>query len=53
VGDAGAYSFYATKTISTGEGGMLVSRNDELLEHARAFRNYGKPDHRIEGSTCG
>jgi perosamine synthetase len=48
-GDAGAYSFYATKTISTGEGGMLVSGSDELLEHARAFRNYGKPDHRVQG----
>jgi perosamine synthetase len=48
-GDAGAYSFYATKTISTGEGGMLVSSRDELLEHARLFRNYGKPDHRVEG----
>src|SRR5690349_9781390 len=48
-GDAGAYSFYATKTISTGEGGMLVSTRDELLEHARLFRNYGKPDHRVEG----
>ena len=48
-GDAGAYSFYATKTISTGEGGMLVSAREELLEHARAFRNYGKPDHRVEG----
>src|SRR5262249_56580763 len=35
--------------IATGEGGMLVSARDELLEHARAFRNYGKPDHRIEG----
>jgi dTDP-4-amino-4,6-dideoxygalactose transaminase len=48
-GDAGAYSFYATKTISTGEGGMLVSEDESLLEHARAFRNYGKPDHRVEG----
>ena len=48
-GDAGAYSFYATKTISTGEGGMLVSADDDLLEHARLFRNYGKPDHRVEG----
>ncbi len=48
-GDAGAYSFYATKTISTGEGGMLVSGREELLEHARAFRNYGKPDHEVEG----
>jgi perosamine synthetase len=48
-GDAGAWSFYATKTISTGEGGMLVSRHPELLEHARAFRNYGKPDHAVAG----
>ena len=28
---------------------MLVSRHEELLEHARAFRNYGKPDHAVEG----
>ena len=48
-GDAGVYSFYATKTISTGEGGMLVSRDGDLLEFARAFRNYGKPDHAVAG----
>ncbi|QEC49853.1 aminotransferase DegT [Baekduia soli] len=48
-GDAGVYSFYATKTVSTGEGGMLVSRRPELLEFATAFRNYGKPDHRVQG----
>jgi dTDP-4-amino-4,6-dideoxygalactose transaminase len=48
-GDAGIYSFYATKTVSTGEGGMLVSRHAELLEFARAFRNYGKPDHEVHG----
>jgi perosamine synthetase len=48
-GDAGVYSLYATKTISTGEGGVLVSRRPELLEHARAFRNYGKPDYRVHG----
>jgi dTDP-4-amino-4,6-dideoxygalactose transaminase len=48
-GDAGAWSFYATKTVSTGEGGMLVSRHPELLGRARAFRNYGKPDHAVHG----
>jgi dTDP-4-amino-4,6-dideoxygalactose transaminase len=48
-GDAGVYSFYATKTVSTGEGGMLVSRHDDLLAYAREFRNYGKPDHRVAG----
>jgi perosamine synthetase len=48
-GDAGAFSLYATKTISTGEGGVLVSRRPELIEFARAFRNYGKPDHQVAG----
>lgn len=48
-GDAGIYSFYSTKTISTGEGGMLATRHKELEEYARKFRNYGKPDYRVEG----
>ena len=48
-GDAGVYSFYATKTISTGEGGMLVSKNRALIEYAKSYRNYGKPDYKVEG----
>jgi perosamine synthetase len=48
-GDAGLWSFYATKTVSTGEGGMLVARDAELLAFARAYRNYGKPDHAVSG----
>ncbi len=48
-GDAGVYSFYATKTVSTGEGGVLVSRRDDVLDFARAYRNYGKPDHAVAG----
>jgi dTDP-4-amino-4,6-dideoxygalactose transaminase len=48
-GDAGVYSMYATKTVSTGEGGMLVSRRPEVLEFARAFRNYGKPRYEVTG----
>ena len=48
-GDAGVYSLYATKTISTGEGGVLVSKHPELIDHARAFRNYGKPGYEVEG----
>jgi dTDP-4-amino-4,6-dideoxygalactose transaminase len=48
-GDAGVWSYYATKTVSTGEGGMLVSRHEDVLEFARAFRNYGKPDHAVAG----
>jgi perosamine synthetase len=48
-GDAGVWSFAPTKTISTGEGGMLVSRHPELVEFARAFRNYGKPGYEVHG----
>jgi perosamine synthetase len=48
-GDAGVWSFYATKTVSTGEGGMLVSGDEALLEFARGFRNYGKPEHAVAG----
>lgn len=48
-GDVGVYSFYATKTISTGEGGMLVSKHPELIEYSRKYRNYGKFEHVVEG----
>ncbi|MFH1024228.1 MAG: aminotransferase class I/II-fold pyridoxal phosphate-dependent enzyme [Planctomycetota bacterium] len=48
-GDAGVYSFYGTKTISTGEGGMLVTRHADLAAFARQFRNYGKFDYVVEG----
>jgi perosamine synthetase len=48
-GDAGLWSFAPTKTISTGEGGLLVSRHAALIEFARVFRNYGKPDYARPG----
>ncbi|RPI17202.1 MAG: aminotransferase DegT [Ignavibacteriae bacterium] len=48
-GDAGFYSFYATKTITTGEGGMLVSKNKDLIEFAKKYRNYGKFDYKVHG----
>lgn len=41
-GIAGAYSFYATKTMPLGDGGMVVSKNPELLEWVGKYRNYGK-----------
>jgi len=49
-GDAGVWSFYATKTVSTGEGGMLVSRHRDALEYARQHRNYGKPDYSVHSA---
>lgn len=41
-GFAGAYSFYATKTMPLGEGGMIVSHDDAFMEWVEMFRNYGK-----------
>ncbi len=41
-GIAGSYSFYATKTMPLGEGGMIVSTNRELIRWMKKFRNYGK-----------
>lgn len=43
-GLGGAYSFYATKTMPLGEGGMVCSNNIEFLDWARLFRNYGKKE---------
>jgi len=48
-GDAGVWSFAPTKSISTGEGGMLVSRRPDVVEFARAHRDYGKPDYDVRG----
>lgn len=48
-GDAGVYSFYSTKTITTGEGGMLVTKDKGLADFARKFRNYGKFDYKVRG----
>jgi dTDP-4-amino-4,6-dideoxygalactose transaminase len=39
--DATVFSFYANKTITTGEGGMLVTRNLEIAKRARVMRLHG------------
>lgn len=41
LGDAGAFSFYATKTMTTGEGGMLVTNDGDLAEQIRRLRLHG------------
>jgi len=44
IGDIGAFSFYANKTFTCGEGGMIVTNSKELAEKARSLKNlsYGK-----------
>jgi perosamine synthetase len=39
LGDISTFSFYANKLITTGEGGMVLVRNQEMAEKARALRN--------------
>lgn len=39
--DATVFSFYANKTITTGEGGMLVTRNPDIARRARVMRLHG------------
>jgi dTDP-4-amino-4,6-dideoxygalactose transaminase len=39
--DATVFSFYANKTMTTGEGGMLVTRDDALAARAKVMRLHG------------
>ena len=41
-GDAAAFAFYPNKQITTGEGGMLVTDDDEIARIARSLRNQGR-----------
>jgi dTDP-4-amino-4,6-dideoxygalactose transaminase len=41
MGDAGVFSFYATKTITTGEGGMVISRNPGIIKRVSLMRCHG------------
>jgi len=38
-GDISVFSFYANKHVTTGEGGMVVTDNEELAERCRSLRN--------------
>jgi dTDP-4-amino-4,6-dideoxygalactose transaminase len=40
-GDVAAFSFYPTKNMTTGEGGMVVSRNESLINSVELLRNQG------------
>jgi perosamine synthetase len=40
-GDIGCFSFYASKVITTGEGGAIVTNNDSLAEKLKMIRNHG------------
>jgi len=41
LGDMGAFSFFATKHMTTGEGGIITSNNKEWIEKAKQIRSHG------------
>jgi perosamine synthetase len=42
MGAFGSFSFHGTKTITTGEGGMFVTNDDDLYEHVLTLSNHGR-----------
>lgn len=43
-GDAAIFSFYATKVMTTGEGGMFVSDSKDVIERARDLKTYDQKE---------
>lgn len=41
-GDAAAFSFYPTKVMTSGEGGMIVTNDENIYQKALVFRDQGK-----------
>lgn len=41
LGDCAAFSFFSNKNISTGEGGMFVTNNEDMAKKARLLRSHG------------
>jgi len=51
-GDIGAFSFFATKHMTTGEGGIITTNNEQWADLAKMIRNHGMADrdtHKILG----
>ena len=46
IGQVGIYSFHATKNITTGEGGMVLTSDSDLYERMIAFREHGMKQRR-------
>lgn len=52
-GDLSCFSFYANKIITTGEGGMILTNNDELAERLRLLRNLAFTTPRFRHDVAG
>ncbi|MHA1638430.1 MAG: DegT/DnrJ/EryC1/StrS family aminotransferase [Candidatus Thorarchaeota archaeon] len=45
IGHISAFSFYATKNMMTGEGGMITTNNEEYYDEALMIKNHGRGKH--------
>lgn len=46
IGDIGCFSFYANKIVTTGEGGMVVTNNDDIAERALRLKDLAHSPHK-------
>jgi dTDP-4-amino-4,6-dideoxygalactose transaminase len=42
IGDIGTFSFFPTKVMTTGEGGMITTNNKELYDKMKSLKNFGR-----------
>jgi len=47
IGDAGCFSFQSSKNLTSGEGGMVITNDDDLYQMMNSLRNVG----RVEGGA--
>jgi len=48
IGDMGCFSFFVSHTVTTGEGGAVVTNSDELAEIVSSLRNHGRKGNKPE-----
>ena len=44
IGDVGTFSFYPAKNMTTGEGGMVVTDDEQVADHVASYVNHGRTD---------
>jgi len=52
-GNAGCFSFQNSKHLPIGEGGAIVSDNEEFMDRCFSFHNYGRPHGKVVGTVSG
>ncbi|WP_435361997.1 DegT/DnrJ/EryC1/StrS family aminotransferase [Haloarchaeobius sp. DFWS5] len=53
IGDVGCFSFYPTKNMTTGEGGMVTTDRDDVADRAEQYVNHGRAESGYEHVSVG